>query len=125
MKHSESDEHHTIDTKHNGTQRKGNVLIAGLTSGHGVLHWYLQSLFVLLPEVEEAFNLTKVGVGSISTTRETVSGLITLPGGILADALRRYWGLILALCMGVFGIGWLIVGPVSYTHLTLPTSDLV
>ena len=110
MKHSESTEHHTLDTKHNTTQRKGNVLIAGLTSGHGVFHWFLQSFFVLLPEVEEAFNLTKVGVGSISTTRETVSGLITLPGGILADALRRYWGLILALCMGVFGIGWLIVG---------------
>jgi sugar phosphate permease len=93
-----------------GIRGSGNFIIVGLTSGHGVFHWFLQSFIVLLPEVEATFGLSKVGVGSISTVRELVSGLITLPGGIIADALRKYWGLILALCMAGFGLGWLIVG---------------
>ena len=95
---------------HHIRPRRGNFIIAGLTSGHGVFHWFLQSFLVLLPEVEATFGLTKVGVGLISTTRETVSGIIALPGGVLADIFRRHWGLILALCMGFFGVGWLLVG---------------
>ena len=97
----------------------GNFIIAGLTSGHGVFHWFLQSFIVLLPEVEATFGLSKIGVGSISTVRELVSGLITLPGGIIADALRKYWGLILALCMAGFGLGWLIVGQAPVFPLLL------
>ena len=97
----------------------GNFIIAGLTSGHGVFHWFLQSFIVLLPEVEATFGLSKIGVGSISTVRELVSGLITLPGGIIADGVRKYWGLILALCMAGFGLGWLIVGQAPVFPLLL------
>ena len=104
--HHGSSGHHD----HHIRPRRGNFIIAGLTSGHGVFHWFLQSFLVLLPEVEATFGLTKVGVGLISTTRETVSGIVTLPGGVLADIFRRHWGLILALCMGFFGVGWLLVG---------------
>ena len=98
-------DHHNHDSDHHehiqndgpsGIRGRGNFIIAGLTSGHGVFHWFLQSFIVLLPEVESTFNLSKVGVGSISTTREMVSGLITLPGGIISDVLKKYWGLILA-----------------------------
>ncbi len=123
--HNDEDRHHhdrsdSVSTDH-GIRGSGNFIIAGLTSGHGVFHWFLQSFIVLLPEVETAFALTKVGVGSISTTREMVSGLVTLPGGILADVFRRHWGLILALCMGGFGAGWFIVGltPTSFFPLLL------
>ena len=102
-----------------GIRGSGNFIIAGLTSGHGVFHWFLQSFIVLLPEVEATFGLSKIGVGSISTVRELVSGLITLPGGIIADVLRKYWGLILALCMAGFGLGWLIVGQAPVFPLLL------
>ena len=102
-----------------GIRGSGNFIITGLTSGHGVFHWFLQSFIVLLPEVEATFGLSKVGVGSISTVRELVSGLITLPGGIIADALRKYWGVILALCMAGFGLGWLIVGQAPVFPLLL------
>ena len=112
--HHNEDHHdhhdHASSGSPSGIRGSGNFIIAGLTSGHGVFHWFMQSFIVLLPEVESTFNLSKVGVGSISTTREMVSGLITLPGGIIADVLRKYWGLILALCMAGFGVGWLIVG---------------
>ena len=111
--------HHAHNEPPSGVRGSGNFIIAGLTSGHGVFHWFLQSFIVLLPEVEATFGLSKVGVGSISTVRELVSGLITLPGGIIADALRKYWGLILALCMAVFGLGWLIVGQASVFSLLL------
>ena len=102
--HQHQDHHHD-----DGPVRKGNFIITGLTSGHGVFHWFIQSFFVLLPEVEQTFSLTKVQVGSIATTRELVSGIVTLPGGILADHFKKHWGLILALCMGLFGIGWFVV----------------
>ena len=64
----------------------------------------------MLPEVQDAFRLTEVGVGAITTTRELAAGLVTLPGGFMADRLRRHWGLVLALCMGGFGLGWLLMG---------------
>ncbi|MYC05775.1 MAG: MFS transporter [Chloroflexi bacterium] len=93
-----------------GIRGRGGFIISGLTGGHGVFHWFTQSLIVLLPEIREAFALSGGAVGGISTVRELVSGLVTLPGGIIADALRKYWGLVLALCMAFFGIGWLIIG---------------
>jgi MFS family permease len=64
----------------------------------------------MLPEVKAAFSLSEVGVGAITTTRELASGTVTLPGGVVADVVRRHWGIILALCMGGFGAGWLLIG---------------
>ena len=104
--HNDHDDHHD---REQGIRGSGNFIITGLTSGHGVFHWFVQSFFVLLPEVQDTFNLSKVQVGSISTVREMVSGIVTLPGGVIADHLKRHWGLILALCMASFGVGWFIV----------------
>jgi len=111
--------HHHHKDSEKGIRGQKNFIIAGLTSGHGIFHWFTQSFFVLLPEVEQAFGLSKVGVGAITTTREIASGIITLPGGIIADSLKKHWGLILALCMGFFGIGWLIIGQAPVFPLLL------
>lgn len=111
IEHSHDHDHHGHeDDRHTDIRRRGGFIITGLTSGHGVFHWFSQSFIALLPEVQAAFALSAVGVGGITATREFVSGIVTLPGGVIADALRRYWGLILALCMAVFGLGWLIIG---------------
>ena len=88
----------------------GGFIISGLSGGHGVFHWITQSFLVMLPEVQAAFRLSEVGVGAIAATREATSGVVSLPGGLIADALRRHWGLVLALCMGGFGLGWLLMG---------------
>ncbi len=93
-----------------GIRGRGGFIISGLTGGHGVFHWFTQSFIVILPEVRDAFALTGVAVGGITSVREIVSGIVTLPGGVIADSLRRHWGLVLALCMAVFGVGWLIIG---------------
>ena len=121
----EHDEHsHEHEDGHGhqaqGLRGRGGFIISGLTGGHGVFHWFTQSFIVILPEVRDAFALTGVAVGGITSVREVVSGIVTLPGGVIADSLRRHWGLVLALCMAVFGVGWLIIGVApSYPVLLL------
>ena len=110
---STESEHHEQEHDHHhshGFRGRGGFILSGLTGGHGVFHWFTQSFIAMLPEVQAAFALSGVGIGGITSIRELVSGVVTLPGGIIADALRKYWGLVLALCMAVFGIGWLIIG---------------
>ena len=93
-----------------GIRRTGPFILGGITSGHGVFHWFTQSFLVMLPEVRDAFLLTELQVGGITSVRELVSGVVALPGGVVTDLLRRHWGLVLALCMGAFGLGWLLMG---------------
>ena len=93
-----------------GLRGKASFILTGLSGGHGVFHWLNHSFLVMLPEVKAAFGLGALEVGGIAAVREVLSGLITLPGGIIADLLRRYWGLVLALCMAGFGLGWLVMG---------------
>lgn len=104
---------------HRDIRQRGGFIISGLTSGHGVFHWFTQSLIAMLPEVQAAFALGGVGVGGITATREVVSGLVTLPGGVIIDALRKHWGLVLAVCMALFGVGWLIIGFSQHYYLLL------
>ena len=85
-------------------------MVPGLAGGHAVFHWGLQSFIVLLPEIQAAFQLSGVGVGAILTVREVVSGLITLPGGVVVDMLRRHWGIFLTVCILGFSIGTLLMG---------------
>ena len=59
----------------------------------------------MLPEVVATFGLSGLQVGAIATTREVISGVIALPGGVVTDMLRRHWGSVLAGCMALFGLG--------------------
>ena len=105
--------HHNVPVNTEGKTgvRKGaTFIIGGLTSGHGVFHWFTQSLIVILPEIRETFGLSNFQVGGINSAREVASGLVSLPGGVVTDLLRKYWGLVLAVCMATFGLGWLIMG---------------
>ena len=96
--------------EHRDIRGRRGFIITGLTAGHGVFHWFTQSFLVMLPEVQATFNLSEVGIGAIATTREVVAGMISLPGGVVVDMVRRHWGLVLAVCMGGFGLGWLVMG---------------
>ena len=91
-----------------GIRSSAPFILSGLSAGHGIFHWFSQSFFVMLPAVMATFGLSGTQVGAISTTREIVSGVIALPGGVITDMVRQHWGLVLAGCMGLFGIGWLI-----------------
>ena len=88
----------------------GRIVIPGLAVGHTVFHWIVQSFVVALPEIQQAFHLNSVGVGGILSARELASGLVALPGGVLVDALRRFWGPLLASCLVASALGCLIMG---------------
>ena len=98
-----------------GFRRRAAFIIGGLTSGHGVFHWIAQSFIVVLPEVRDLLlGGSVIAVTSIQTTREIMSGVVSLPGGVLTDALRRYWGWVMAVCMALFGVGWLLMAAAGW-----------
>ena len=102
---------HAIEAEaRRGLRGTAPFILSALSGGHGIFHWFTQSFFVMLPAVVATFGLSGFQVGAIATTREVVSGVIALPGGVVTDMLRRHWGLVLAGCMALFGVGWLIMG---------------
>jgi MFS family permease len=86
------------------------VMVTGLAVGHVGFHWILQSFVVVVPEIQQTFGLNGVGVGGIQAVRELTSGLITLPGGVVVGMIRKWWGLLLAVCVGASGLGSLLMG---------------
>ena len=56
------------------TRAFGSRVIPGLVIGHSVFHWITQSFVVVLPEIQQAFQLSGVGVGGILAARELASG---------------------------------------------------
>ncbi len=86
------------------------IMIPGLALGHATFHWIIQSFAVLLPEIQMAFGLNSVGAAGIMSARELAAGLIALPGGVVVDVLRRYWGFLLAGCLGLAALGSLVMG---------------
>ncbi len=95
------------------------VLLSGLTVAHGIFHFMSQSFSVMLPAIRQTFGISPVQIGAIITVKELAAGLSSLPGGILSDYLRRYRITIMAGCMTVFGLGWLVIGLSSVYPLLL------
>ena len=88
----------------------GRTILPGLSTGHVVYHWILQSFVVLLPEIQAAFSLSAVGVGGLVSARELAAGVVALPGGVATDMVRRYWGRLLAACLMAAALGALAMG---------------
>ena len=88
----------------------GRTIIPGLAVGHTVFHWGVQSFVVALPEIQQTFGLSGVGVGGILAARELATAAVKLPGGVAVDALRKYWGPLLAACLGASALGLLVLG---------------
>ena len=91
----------------------------GLASGHVMFHWVIQSFIVVLPEIQAAFGLSAVGVGGLLTAREVAAGVVALPGGVAVDIVRRYWGFLLAICLGACALGSLAIGISPFYFLLL------
>ena len=88
----------------------GRTIMPGLASGHVVFHWVIQSFIVVLPEIQAAFGLSAVGVGGLLSAREVAAGIVALPGGVVVDIVRRFWGLLLAVCLAACALGSLAIG---------------
>jgi MFS family permease len=92
------------------TKKERFALLSGLTVAHGIFHFMSQSFSVMLPAIKQTFGINPIQIGAIITVKELAAGLASLPGGILSDYLRRYRIIIMAACMAIFGLGWLVVG---------------
>ena len=88
----------------------GKTILPGLSAGHVVYHWIVQSFVVLLPEIQAAFSLSAVGVGGLVSAREVAAGVVALPGGVAADMLRRFWGRLLVACLLAAALGTVGMG---------------
>jgi MFS family permease len=92
------------------SSRSGVKVLAGFTVAHGIFHFMQQSFSVMLPAVKETFGISAVAIGALMTARELAMGVSSLPGGILSDRLQRHRAVIMAACMALFGLGWLLIG---------------
>ena len=99
--------------------RSGVKILAGFTIAHGIFHFMQQSFSVMLPAIKETFGISAIQIGALMTAREIAMGLSSLPGGVLADRLRRYREIIMAGCMALFGLSWLLVGVASVYPLLI------
>jgi MFS family permease len=92
-------------------QSVGGVrILTGFTIAHGVFHFMQQSFAVMLPAIKETFGISAGAIGALMAAREIAMGVSSLPGGVLSDRLRRFRGFIMAACMAVFGLSWLLIG---------------
>jgi MFS family permease len=104
----ETSETTSCDTK--DLRLTARVMVTGLAVGHVAFHWIIQSFVVVFPEIQRTFGLNSVGVGGIITMREVASALVSLPGGVVVDMLRKWWGWLLAGCVAASGLGSLVMG---------------
>ncbi len=101
------------------TSRSGVKILLGFTIAHGIFHFMQQSFAVMLPAIKETFGISAIQIGALMTAKEIAMGLSSLPGGVLSDRLRRYRGIIMAACMALFGLSWLLIGIASVYPLLI------
>jgi MFS family permease len=84
-------------------------LLGVLTAGHFVIHWFQQFYPVILPAIKSGLNLTNVEVGALTSAQQVVVGLGQLPFGMVADAMVRYRGGILASALVSMGAAYFLL----------------
>ena len=85
-------------------------ILSGYTIAHGIFHFMQQSFAVMLPAIKETFGINPIQIGALMTAKEIAMGISSLPGGVLSDRLRHYRGIIMAACIALFGLSWLLIG---------------
>jgi MFS family permease len=99
--------------------RGGVRILTAFTIAHGIFHFMQQSFAVMLPAIKETFGINPIQIGALMTAKEIAMGVSSLPGGVLSDRLRRYRGIIMAVCMALFGLSWLLIGVASVYPLLI------
>jgi MFS family permease len=94
-------------------------LLAVLTAGHFIIHWFQQFYPVILPAIKSGLNLTNVEVGALTSAQQFVVGLGQLPFGMVADALVRRRATILALSLVSMGLAYFLLGLPAFTWALL------
>ena len=66
-------------------RQSGSFILGSLTGGHGLFHWFSQSLNFMLPEIRDTFGISTAQVSYMAATRELASGIVAMPGGVFTD----------------------------------------
>ncbi len=90
--------------------KKNLALLLCFFFSHAIFHFLTHSFAVLLPSIQETFQVSAVQIGALITVRELGSGLIALPGGMISDYFSGHRGPFLTVCLLLFACGWLIIG---------------
>jgi FSR family fosmidomycin resistance protein-like MFS transporter len=93
--------------------------MVGLSAGHGVKHFYQQTLLLLLPHIKDALLLSDVAVGGIVGARAAAMGVMNIPAGVLTDMFRSRIAIMLAGSMTFLTIGYILIGLASNYWLIL------
>jgi FSR family fosmidomycin resistance protein-like MFS transporter len=100
-------------------------LLGVLTGGHVFIHWFQQFYPVVLPSIKAGLGLNDVQVGALNSARQFTQGTLNLPLGMLADAMVRHRGLILASALGSMGAAYFLMGIAPTFFWALLGSGLV
>src|SRR5688572_1003230 len=60
-----------------------------ITTAHGLTHWYVATLYILLPLIGKEFGLSYTEIGLIMTTLHLVSAISNVRGVFLVDTVGR------------------------------------
>jgi MFS family permease len=93
-----------------GADREHVRLVALLTGGHAVIHWYQQLYPLIIPTLKSALALDDVQVGFLSSARQVTGGSVGLPLGMLTDRHPRRRAVVLAGSILAMGVGYLVMG---------------
>ena len=93
--------------------------MVGLSAGHGVKHFYQQTLLLLLPHIKETLLLSDVAAGGIIGARAAAMGAMNIPAGVLTDMFRSRIAIMLAGSMTCLAIGYAAIGLASNYWLIL------
>ena len=85
-------------------------LLGVLTGGHFFIHWFQQMFPVVLPSIKAGLGLNDVQVGALNSARQFTQGTLDLPLGMVADAMVRHRGLILASALFFMGSAYFLMG---------------
>ncbi|MFH1485560.1 MAG: MFS transporter [Chloroflexota bacterium] len=84
-------------------------ILAILTLGHGMVHWFVGTFWVVLPLLASELRLSFAQVGLLISARSLATALTNLPAGAATDILRR-GRLIMGVTLAWLGIAYFGVG---------------
>jgi FSR family fosmidomycin resistance protein-like MFS transporter len=100
------------------TSAKDTVMATGLITAHGLEHLYGRGFLAVVPSIYETLSLVNYQAGLMDAVRALSSGLTSMGSGFFTDVFQHRRAQILAISMGLIGIGYLLVA-VSPTYAVL------
>jgi MFS transporter, FSR family, fosmidomycin resistance protein len=100
------------------TGTKDTIMATGLISAHGLEHLYGRGFLTVVPSIYDTLGLVNYQAGLMDAVRALSSGLTSMGSGFFTDIFQHRRAQILAVSMGLIGIGYLLVA-VSPTYVVL------